>query len=218
MSLLLLNTSILFGVEYNNPDMYYNDALAFYQQKELGKAMYAIKKAYLLAPDVEHIRKLFYTIRYDIGLPPIYATDRLSLQIFAKVFASHPPHINALIGGGLFLGASILVSLLILGKITAYRKISMIGIWFLFVTAGILFLQAGVQYYVFFAPDQRVVLQKISAYEEPSFESTKLIDLPEGTEVTVVAQTDEFLLIRTLDGKEYWVNPQFIPVLWGNLS
>ncbi|MGL4676501.1 MAG: hypothetical protein ACRCWI_02395 [Brevinema sp.] len=198
--------------EYSHPYNNHNQALDYYQIGEFGKAMFYSKRAMLLDPSNIEIRKLFYTIRHDIGLPPIYATDTKGAQLVSSIIFRDPPHITVMIGGALFFGASLLVSLLLLGKIRNYKKIALIGIWIGLILSLLLFIKSSVQYYFFFLPDQRIIIETTKAYEEPSIESSHLLDLPAGTEVTVVVTLEDFYLVRTLDGKEYWINP--IPELW----
>ncbi len=211
--ILLLTLSNVYGNEY--PNQNYNDSLTYYQNGDLGRAMFYSKRAILLEPSDPQIRNLFYTIRHDIGLPTIYATDSISSQMLSYVFGSLPPHINASIGAVFFVLASILVSLSLLGKLDKHKNITLMSTCGFFIIAGVLFIQAGVQYYFFFSPDQRVVINDTKAYEEPSTESVVLLTLPAGSEVTITMQSEDFYLAKTLDGKEYWI--QNIPPLWEDL-
>ena len=213
--LTLISTHTLsFGLEYEHPNNSYNKALEYYQQDDLGNAMFHTKRAILLKPTDKNIRELFYTIRKDIGLPQIYSDDSFSNIILSNLFSQLSPQINAIIGALLFLIGSLLVCLILLKTITTNKKVAIIGIWISFILSGINFLQAGIQYYIFFSPDQRIVLTTTKAYEEASFESLNLLDLPAGSEVQVIIQDQEFYLVSTLDGKEYWITPESIPPLW----
>ncbi len=212
--ILLMIVSNTYGNEY--PNQNYNEALTYYQNGEIGKAMFYSKRAILLDPSDSEVRSLFYSIRHSIGLPSIYATDSFTSQTLSHIFGSLPPHINATVGAVFFVLASVLVSLLLIGKLEKHKNISLMGIWGFFIISGALFIQAGVQYYFFFSPDQRVVINDIRAYEEPSIDSEELLTLPAGTEVTITMQSEDFYLAKTLDGKEYWI--QNIPPLWEDLN
>ena len=216
--ILITSYSLSYSQEYDHPNNSYNKALKYYQQDHLGNAMFHTKRAFLLNPTDKNIRELFYTIRKDIGLPQIYSNDSFSNILFSNIFSQLRPQTNALIGSLLFLLGSLLLSCVLINKIIKYKNIAIIAIWISFIFSGINFIQATVQYYLFFASDQRIVLTKTKAYEEASTESLYLLDLPAGTEVKVIVQNQEFYLIRTLDGKEYWITPAFIPPLWDKLS
>lgn len=215
--LTLLPSSILVSQEYEHPNNLYNKALTYYHNNDLGNAMYYTKEALILTPYKNEIRTLFYQIRKDIGLPQIYSSDTIGGEIFSYLFGRIPPQINSLLGACLFVLGSLLVMGMILKMITAsYQKITTIGIWIFFIGAGILFTQALVQYYIFFKPNQGVLITESSAYEEPYNDSFKVLDLPAGTEVSIIDTVEEFYLVKTLDGKEYWVITQNVPLLFQN--
>ena len=211
--LMMITNSFTYGKEYTHPTKLYNTALESYNNKDLGQAMYYVKQALLLNPARSEYRALFYQIRKDIGLPQIYSTDTLGGQVLSQVFGFIPPHINALLGGILFIFGSFLVSALFLKKLQKY-KYTQIGIWISFLGAGLFFITALLQYYAFFSPQQGVLLSISNAYEEPSLDSFKVLELPSGTELSIVDKVDNFYLIKTLEGKEYWILQKKVPILF----
>ncbi|MGL4388247.1 MAG: SH3 domain-containing protein [Brevinema sp.] len=218
ISMLVISFTILTGVpsftkNYEHPQNLYNSSLESYEKHDLGHAMFYAKKAIKLAPGDNNIRSLFFKIRQDLGLPSIFSEDQFSHRLTTFLFQSFPPHLNAFAGGILFILASGIISLLMFNQIRIPKFVPII----LFTLSFFMMIQAVAQYY-FFNKDERVVLATSTLYEEPSINSTKLQDIPAGTEVSVIDQTEEFLLIKLLNSTEAWILSNHAPILLEPIS
>jgi len=191
---------------YENPNSLYNKGLKKYQEEDLGQAMYYLKKAMILNPNNIKIRQLFYTLRKEIGLPPIFSTDTKTNRFLSIIFSSTTPQNYSLIGGFLFLISSILYS---------FYKIKYLKIYpFIFILSGFFIFCSLIQYYIFFNTKERVVINKSRLYEEPSTNSKLITTLPAGTEVNIIDHSEDFYLIKTIDGQESWMISNNLPNLF----
>lgn len=210
--LFMLFSSNIFAKYYEHPQNLYNQAISAYQNNDLGSAMFYTKKAFMLAPNNKFIRPFFFKLRKEIGLPSIFSEDTLSKRITSSIFQGVAPHYNAILAGFMFIIGSIFVSLMLLKKINNKPSIYIVS----FTLSLFLITQAIIQYYYVFNVSNRIVLSEVQLYEEPSTESTILEKIPAGTEVEVIDQTDNFILVRLLNGTEAWSLTNSIPPLFIN--
>ncbi|MGL4562890.1 MAG: SH3 domain-containing protein [Brevinema sp.] len=214
VSKAILSVIILFSVPsfaeyYEHPQNLYNKSLEAYEKNDFGYAMFYAKQARALDPSNKNIRTLFFKIRQDIGLPTIFSEEQFSSKIITFIFQSFPPHLNAFVAGVLFILGAGIISLLLLKQI----KIPIFVPIIVCSVSIFLMIQAIIQYQLF-QTDERVILKTTSLYEEPSTNSTKLQELPAGTEIKVIAKTDDFLLVQLLNSTEAWVLTNEIPPLF----
>lgn len=216
--LLLLISSIIITTTKNysttykidHPHTLYNKGLEEYNKNNLGQAMFFVTKALILAPSDPKIRTLFYTLRKEIGVAPIFSTDNKNNLFLSKLFSKILPQYNALIGGILFIFASMIYAYFLLSKRTIFSKIYLC----LFIFSGIFIIQAFVQYYLYFNTKQRILLHTSALYEEPITNSIMITTLPAGSELTIIDNSDNFFLVKTLDGKEAWIISNSLPKLF----
>lgn len=194
--------------KFPHPNDLYNNSVRFYANSEYGKAMRCVKKAMLLAPDNQQIRTLFYQLRREIGLPIVFTQDNVVSRIFAVFFNAVPPQWNAILGSLLLLIVSLIIFLPVKKKKYLLYIIGMSSISVALLSIGL------IRYYIFFDVPDRVAIQAVDLYEEPDVESKKDISLPAGSELRVVDQIGQFLLVKTLDKREAWVQEEFVPPLW----
>ncbi|SFB76956.1 hypothetical protein SAMN02745150_00712 [Brevinema andersonii] len=194
--------------QFTHPNNLYNNGLQFYYNSEYGPAMKCIKKAMLLAPNNKQIRTLFYQLRREIGLPVVFTQDNVISRMFAVFFNAVPPQWNAILGSFLLLIVSLIVFL------PVKKKKYILYIIGMFSTSVVLLSVGLIRYYIFFNVPDRIATHIIDLYEEPDVKSKKNITLPAGSELRVVDQIGEFLLVKTLDKREAWVQEEFVPPLW----
>lgn len=194
--------------KFTHPNDLYNNGLQFYYNDEYGTAMRCIKKAMLLAPNNKQIRTLFYQLRREIGLPIVFTQDNIVSRIFAVFFNAVPPQWNAILGSLLLLIVSLIIFLPVKKKKYILYIIGMFSISMALLSIGL------IRYYIFFSVPDRVAIRAVDLYEEPDVESKKNITLPAGSELKVVDQIGKFLLVKTLDKREAWVQEESVPPLW----
>ncbi|MGL4393874.1 MAG: SH3 domain-containing protein [Brevinema sp.] len=211
--LLYLLTTPIFAKQYEHPQNLYNKALEAYEKQDLGTAMFYAKGAMKLSPGSKNTRILFFKLRQELGLPTIFSEDQFSQQLSTFLFQSFPPHVDAFFAGVLFILGAGLLSLIILNQISISKYIptTILALSFL------MMLQSTIQYQ-FFKVDERVILTSTALYEEASLDGTVLQNLKAGTELTVIDQSEEFLLIKLLNSSEGWISKDAAPPLLTPIS
>jgi hypothetical protein len=171
-----------------SPGIQHNLAVLYFQQGDIGRAVYAAREALRLAPQSETIR----------------STQRLIEQTAAIEHTVEPPHF--LHPDTLFIWLAIAVNALFVALSfvrSRHRAISAIAAILLGV--GVVGLTAGLAVTATDAREQvGVVRAPLSLRRIPSQPADTWLDLAEGTAVDVISRDRGFVLVRTELGLEGW--------------
>ena len=204
----------LIGKGFYSSDLYFNTAMAFYGQEDLGHAILYLEKAARLSPYDETVNtnlKLLQNEQLDALLP----LPKFFLKAWRDSFAARlSPNAWGVLAILFSLLTAVSLILWILKKMNKWRKFQILATpIFLFLAMAFLFLGNSRSTTLDIQNEAVVTAPSLDLYIAPGDDADKDGEIHAGLKVNVLDQFEGWMKIRLVDGREGWVKLDGVGVI-----
>lgn len=199
---------------FYSSDLYFNTAMAYYNQENLGNAILYLEKAVRLSPYDETVNtnlKLLQNEQIDALLP----LPKFFLKAWWDNFAARlSPNIWGVLAVLSSFLTAVLLTLWVLKKIKKGRKKQILAVPFFLLLAIMFFFLGNSRANTLAIDNEAVILSlELSLYIAPGEDAEVDSKIHAGLKVDVLDQFEDWMKIRLVDGREGWVKLDGVGVI-----